>query len=111
MILVALTLFVNKPSFTGLVTKGENYSVMEVDMNFTQDTDYSVALRDQPEPQLIFHRPLQMLFNAGFEAGFVIDKMEERAFPADHPAGKNPLSWGANFSQIPPVLVVRMRLV
>lgn len=87
-----------------------NYSV-KVSKYLSPSVDQSVALRDQPETQLIFHRPLQVLFNAGFEAGFVLDKLEERAFPADHPPGKSSLSWGANFNQIPPVLVARMRLL
>jgi 2-polyprenyl-3-methyl-5-hydroxy-6-metoxy-1,4-benzoquinol methylase len=69
------------------------------------------AIRGQPQAQLLFHRPLQVLFEAGFAAGFVLDGLEERAFPADHPAGRNPLGWGANFSEIPPVLVARMRLL
>jgi SAM-dependent methyltransferase len=85
------------------------YSV-KVSEYLSPRVDYAVALRDQPEAQLIFHRPLQVLFNAGFEAGFVLDRIEERAFPADHPPGKSSLSWGANFNQIPPVLVARMRL-
>jgi hypothetical protein len=68
-----------------------------------------LAMPDQPKPQLIFHRPLQVLFAAGFDAGFVLDGLEERAFPPNHPSGKNPLSWGGNFSEIPPVLVARMR--
>jgi len=40
----------------------------------------------------------------------VLDSLEERAFPPDHPPGRNPLAWGANFNEIPPVLVARMRL-
>jgi 2-polyprenyl-3-methyl-5-hydroxy-6-metoxy-1,4-benzoquinol methylase len=71
----------------------------------------AVAIRGQPKPQLVFHRPLQVLLGAAFDAGFILDGLEERAFPPDHPAGKNPLGWGANFSEIPPVLVARMRLV
>jgi 2-polyprenyl-3-methyl-5-hydroxy-6-metoxy-1,4-benzoquinol methylase len=71
----------------------------------------AAAIRGQPRPQLVFHRPLQVLLGAGFDAGFVLDGLEERAFPPDHPVGKNPLGWGANFSEIPPVLVARMRLV
>ena len=70
----------------------------------------AAAIRGQPKPQLIFHRPLQALLGAGFDAGFVLDGFEERAFPPGHPSGKNPLGWGANFSEIPPVLVARMRL-
>lgn len=70
----------------------------------------ALAVRGQPQPQLLFHRSLQMLLGAAFEAGFVLDALEERAFPPDHPPSKNPLSWGANFSEIPPVLVARVRL-
>jgi 2-polyprenyl-3-methyl-5-hydroxy-6-metoxy-1,4-benzoquinol methylase len=70
---------------------------------------HAVAMRDQPQPQLLFHRPLQVLLGAGFETGLVLDGLEERAFPPDHPAGTYPLSWGGNFSEIPPVLVARMR--
>jgi 2-polyprenyl-3-methyl-5-hydroxy-6-metoxy-1,4-benzoquinol methylase len=73
--------------------------------------DYAVALREQPKPQLIFHRSLQVLLGSGFDAGFVLDALEERAFPADHSSGKNPLSWDGNFREIPPVLVLRMRLL
>ena len=68
-----------------------------------------VALRNQPKPQLYFERPIQYYMNIGFQNGFVADGFEERAFPADHPQ-TNPLSWGGNFSEIPPVLVMRMRL-
>jgi hypothetical protein len=50
------------------------------------------------------------LLGAGFQVGFVLDGLEERAFPPDHPSGRSPLSWGGNFSEIPPVLVARMRL-
>lgn len=72
--------------------------------------EYGVALRDQPKKQVYFHRPIQEIFETGFNAGFVIDGLEERAFPADHPPGSSQLSWGPNFSNIPPVMVVRMRL-
>lgn len=71
---------------------------------------HALAIPGQPAPQPIFHRPLQALLGAGFEAGFVLDGLEERAFPADHPPGTYALSWGGNFSEIPPVLVARMRL-
>jgi hypothetical protein len=67
------------------------------------------AIRGQPKPQVYFHRPLQVLLGAAFEVGFVLDALEERAFPPDHPPGKNPLAWGGNLSEIPPVLIVRMQ--
>jgi len=76
----------------------------------TSTVTQAVAMRGQPKPQLIFHRPLQVLLGTGFDAGFVLDGLEERAFPPDHPSTRDYLSWGANFSEITPVLVARMRL-
>lgn len=70
---------------------------------------HGLAIVGQPQPQLYFDRPLYQLLGAGFAAGFVVDALEERAFPADSPPGRNPLGWNGNFSEIPPVLVVRMR--
>jgi 2-polyprenyl-3-methyl-5-hydroxy-6-metoxy-1,4-benzoquinol methylase len=68
-----------------------------------------VALRDQPKPQLYFERPIEYYLKLGFENGFVLDGFEERAFPEGHPQ-KNPLAWGGNYSEIPAVLVARLRL-
>ena len=85
------------------------YSV-KVYSYITPTVAHAAAMHGQPEPQLIFHRPLQVLLGAAFGAGFVLDGLEERAFPSDHPTGRNPLSWGGNYSQIPPVLVARLRL-
>jgi hypothetical protein len=70
----------------------------------------AAAIAGQPKAQLIFHRPLQALLGAGFKAGFSLDGLEERAFPPDHPPGRNPISWSGRFSEIPPVLVARLRL-
>lgn len=67
------------------------------------------ALREQPLPQVYFHRPLSAVLNAGFNAGLVLDALEERAFPPDVQTGHNPLSWSGRYSEIPPVLVARMR--
>ena len=67
------------------------------------------AMPGQPVPHLYFHRPLSTLLHTEFEAGFVLDALEERAFPPEHPPGTYPLSWGGHFSEIPPVLVARMR--
>ena len=71
-----------------------------------------LALRQQPKPHVYFHRPLQVLFAGGFAAGFAIDGLEERAFPAsDTPQQGRQLGWNGHFSEIPPVLVVRMRKI
>jgi len=68
-----------------------------------------VAMRGQPKAQPYFHRPLQAILAAGFEAGFVLDALEERAYPPDAAQHNDPLIWGPNFSEIPPVMVARMR--
>ncbi len=67
-----------------------------------------LALREQPKPQLYFERPIRYYMNLGFQNGFVVDGFEERAFPPEHPQD-HPLGWGGKFSEIPPVLVIRMR--
>jgi 2-polyprenyl-3-methyl-5-hydroxy-6-metoxy-1,4-benzoquinol methylase len=76
----------------------------------TPTVAHGAAVAGQPKPQLYFHRPLQELLGAGFQAGFFLDGLEERAFPPDHPPGRNPLAWSGKFSEIPPALVARMRL-
>jgi len=68
------------------------------------------AIRNQPQAQLYFHRPLQMLLGAAFDAGFVLDALAEPGFPPEHDSGREGLSWGGNLSEIPPVLVARMRM-
>lgn len=68
-----------------------------------------LALRNQPKPQMYFERPLHYYLNLGFQNGFVLDGFEERAFPPDHPQ-TSPLGWGGKFSEIPPVVVARLRL-
>jgi 2-polyprenyl-3-methyl-5-hydroxy-6-metoxy-1,4-benzoquinol methylase len=69
-----------------------------------------LALRNQPKSQFYFERPLQYYLNVGFETGFVLDGFAECAFPPEQPAS-HPLSWGGQYSEIPPVLVARMRLL
>jgi len=68
-----------------------------------------LAFRNQDKPHLYFERPIQYYMNIGFQNGFIVDGFEERAFPPNHPHS-NPLSWGGKFSEIPLVLVMRMRL-
>ncbi len=63
----------------------------------------------QPAPQYYFHRPLSVLLKSCFQAGFVVDALEEPTFSADVNS-RRPLSW-SNFTEIPPVLVVGLRLL
>ena len=67
-----------------------------------------LAIIGQPVPQYYFHRSLTVLFNTCFRAGFVMDGLEEPAFGQGE-TGTRWFSW-ANFTDIPPVLVARMRL-
>ncbi len=75
----------------------------------TSTMNRGLAMRAQPRAQLYFHRSLETLLGAGFAAGFTLDGLEERAFPAQSMPTVNPLSWSGNYSEIPPVLVGRMR--
>lgn len=68
-----------------------------------------IGIIGQPVPQYYFHRPIRVLFNICFGAGFVLDGIEEPVF--DQPTeGTSPFGW-ANYKEIPPVLVARMRLM
>ena len=83
------------------------YSV-KISRYMTSYHGQGLALRGQPKPQMYFERPLQYYLNLGFQNGFVLDGFEERAFPPDHPQTA-PLGWGGKFSEIPPVLIARLR--
>lgn len=74
----------------------------------TPFTERGIALRGQPEPQLYFHRPLHELLRPFLRAGFVLDALEEVAFPADHQREKV-ASWSGNYSEFPPVLIGRLQ--
>ncbi|HNS51467.1 MAG TPA: class I SAM-dependent methyltransferase [Anaerolineae bacterium] len=76
----------------------------------TPSVAHGVAIDGQPRRQLYFDRPLEVLLGAAFEVGFVLDGLEERAFPPEHRTGRHPLSWSGRFSEIPAVLVARLRL-
>lgn len=75
----------------------------------TSFTRFGAAMHEQPVPHPYFHRPLSVLIGAGLDEGFVLDGLEERAFPTGVDSGTTPLSWSGRFSEIPPVLVGRMR--
>jgi 2-polyprenyl-3-methyl-5-hydroxy-6-metoxy-1,4-benzoquinol methylase len=85
------------------------YSV-KVSGYMTATVERGLAMPGQPKPQVLFHRPLQTLLGAAFDVGFVLDGLEERAFPPDNRGGSTLLSWSGRYSEIPPVLVARVRL-
>lgn len=71
-----------------------------------------VAMLGQPTPHYYFDRPLHVLFNACFRAGLVIDGLEEPVFNHPHDGskmGRMIISW-VNYKEIPPVMVVRLRI-
>ena len=66
-----------------------------------------LSIVGQPVPQYYFHRPLSVLLTTCFEAGFVLDGIEERAFDEGVKADRE-LSW-ANFRETPPMMAMRLR--
>jgi 2-polyprenyl-3-methyl-5-hydroxy-6-metoxy-1,4-benzoquinol methylase len=84
------------------------YSV-KVSRYLTAYTQAGLAMHGQPTPHPYFHRSLEALLEPGFDAGLVLDALVERAFPPEHTGGTSPLSWNGRFSDIPPVIVGRMK--
>jgi hypothetical protein len=74
----------------------------------TPEASRGIGVPGQPVPQYYFDRPLGVLFGECFKVGFVLDGLEELVWP-EGSTGSRPLSW-ANFSEIPQVLVARMRV-
>jgi 2-polyprenyl-3-methyl-5-hydroxy-6-metoxy-1,4-benzoquinol methylase len=82
---------------------------VEIRKYLTQEAGRSQGIINQPEPHYFFHRPLSAIFAACFSGGFVIDGLEEPAFPPENAGGgKNAFSW-ANRPDIPPAIVIRAR--
>ena len=90
---------------------GEGVTTYSVSIShyITPSIEHGMALRDQPQKQLYFFRPLQVLLGYCFAAGMQMDGLKEPAFPPDHPVGRNPIHWSGKFSEIPPILVARLR--
>lgn len=86
----------------------EEYSI-RVGHYATSHTARGLAMVGQPETQYYFHRSISSLYGVFFGAGFVLDAVEEPCF-GQPGTGSTVVSW-ANFTDIPPVLVSRMRLI
>jgi ubiquinone/menaquinone biosynthesis C-methylase UbiE len=67
-----------------------------------------VAIRGQPVEQWYFHRPLWMVLQPFFEKGFAVDGLEE---PLVTPEQGKPGTPGYAYTQVPGVLVARMRRI
>src|SRR5260370_40843363 len=72
-------------------------------------TQLGLAMHGQPTPHPYFHRPLGTLLREGFEAGFVLEALEERSFPPENMGGTTSLSWDGRFPEIAPVFIPRRR--
>jgi 2-polyprenyl-3-methyl-5-hydroxy-6-metoxy-1,4-benzoquinol methylase len=84
------------------------YSV-KISRYLTPYAQVGLAMHGQPAPHPYFHRPLGMLLKEAFDAGLVLDALDERGFAPEDTGGSTPLSWNGRFSEIPPILVGRMR--
>ena len=67
-----------------------------------------IGIVGQPVPQTYFHRPLSKLLCPFLAQGMRVSGLEEREFE-DAASARGPLSWD-HFSEIPPVLVVRLEI-
>jgi ubiquinone/menaquinone biosynthesis C-methylase UbiE len=83
----------------------EVYSV-KVSAYAQPSTGKGVAVPGQPIQQWYFHRPLWMILRPFFEHGFVLDALEE---PLVRPQDAKPGTLGYVYTQLPGVLVARMR--
>ncbi|NDJ55191.1 MAG: methyltransferase domain-containing protein, partial [Chloroflexi bacterium] len=68
----------------------------------------AVGSVDEPNPHPYYHRPLSELVAAAFEAGLVLDGLNEVAFPPEQ-ATPDRIRFWVNMPQIPPVLAGRLR--
>jgi SAM-dependent methyltransferase len=80
---------------------------LRVDRYLSGGPSLGLGIVGQPEGHWYFERPLGRLLGAGFDAGFVLDALEELPSPAPT-AESRPLSW-SSFPEIPPFLIARMR--
>jgi 2-polyprenyl-3-methyl-5-hydroxy-6-metoxy-1,4-benzoquinol methylase len=84
---------------------GPVYSI-KVAQYLSAQTTKGLAITEQPLQQYYWHRPLHLLLNPAFEAGLVLDRLEEPPFRPDPPPA-SAFSW-ANYD-MPPLLFARLR--
>jgi 2-polyprenyl-3-methyl-5-hydroxy-6-metoxy-1,4-benzoquinol methylase len=86
----------------------ETHYSLKFSRYITPSVDAGLAMPDQPVASYVMHRPLSLIFNTCFAAGFVLDGIEEPVFGDETPA-RGTISWD-DLREIPPVLAARMRL-
>lgn len=85
--------------------KDPHYSI-KVSRYLSSEVTQGLAITEQPLQQYYWHRPLHELLNAAFEAGLVMDRLEE---PPYRPTTPPTSSLGWAFYDMPPLLFVRLR--
>lgn len=80
---------------------------VKISRYMTPYTRVGVAIEGQPVSHPYFHRSLTALLAPAFRAGLTVDGFEECAFPPG--TGNSSVSWSGRFSEIPPVVVTRLR--
>lgn len=73
---------------------------VQISRHLTPTPHQGLAILGQPAAQYYFERPLHVLFNSCFRAGFVLDGLEEPAFGPEE-RGSRPLTW-LDLKEIPP---------
>lgn len=82
---------------------------VRVSRYLTPATELGMYMDGQPVPHVYFDRPISALLRPFFAAGLVLDAFEEPAFARPAPAHAS--FWShRRMHEIPPVLVVRLRL-
>lgn len=82
-----------------------SYSI-KVSRYLSAERTQGLAIREQPLQQYYWHRPLHVLFNAAFDSGLVMDRLEEPRLTPQ--AGSTSTFTWANYD-MPPLLFVRLR--
>lgn len=80
---------------------------VKISRYLTPFTQEGLAIRGQPVPHPYFHRPLSALLRPAFQAGLVLDALEERSFPPETVVPDR-ITWDGRFQEIPPALVGRL---
>lgn len=78
---------------------------IQISKYLTPEPYKAVGIKGQPVPHLMFHRPLSYYFHVFFQAGYVLDGMEEPSF--NNEKENNTFDW----YEIPPVIVLRFRKI
>jgi ubiquinone/menaquinone biosynthesis C-methylase UbiE len=75
----------------------------------THGAEKGLGMYGQPAAQYYFDRPLSVLFGEAFAAGFAVDGLVEAGFKPDD-SGPRQMDW-QSFSEIPPLMAARLRLL